>query len=190
MYAQAIDASDYEYQTLRKAKYVASRIELFRRRNNLSWTDHAEVAALEAPLADRILELAEEGKFSRAQIRDAVRVATAKTIAAPTEREPNDGDGYSERDQELDNAREALAAIAAENAELRDQLAKGACPEGMDAESLLKELRADVAGLRADLALVTKARDTLLNEKAAMQRQLAAQKKQITKLEKLTKIAA
>lgn len=46
--AVALDQTEYEYQTLKIAKYVAGKFQLFRRRNNLSWSHHVEVAALPA----------------------------------------------------------------------------------------------------------------------------------------------
>jgi hypothetical protein len=44
---QTISSSDYEYQTLRDAVWVSSRIELSRRRDNLTWGHHREVASWE-----------------------------------------------------------------------------------------------------------------------------------------------
>jgi len=43
-YAQAIEVSDKEYQTLADAARVAGNIEFTRRRVNLSWSHHQEVA--------------------------------------------------------------------------------------------------------------------------------------------------
>jgi hypothetical protein len=42
MYSQALDATDYEDGSLRNAKYVADRIEICRRRQNLSWSHHQD----------------------------------------------------------------------------------------------------------------------------------------------------
>lgn len=47
MYAQALDNTDCEYQTLRNYKYVADRVELSLRKDNLSFNHHATVAPLE-----------------------------------------------------------------------------------------------------------------------------------------------
>src|SRR5712672_3384883 len=44
MYEEAAKRTGFEYHTLRKDKHVASRVELFRRRNNLSFSHHEEVA--------------------------------------------------------------------------------------------------------------------------------------------------
>ena len=60
-YKKAVDESKFEYETLRGLKYVSQSIELFRRRNFLSWSHHAEVAALEPDEQDFWLERAERG---------------------------------------------------------------------------------------------------------------------------------
>lgn len=71
-YAQALDATDYSYQTLRKAAYVAGSFELFRRRNNLSFAHHAEVAAVPMPQQDALLDEAAKFGWSRSDLRLAV----------------------------------------------------------------------------------------------------------------------
>jgi N6-adenosine-specific RNA methylase IME4 len=73
MYARALDESDYEYQTLINAKVVSSRFELNRRRLNLSWSHHQEVAALAPAQADAMLDAAEDEKQTRDELRRAVR---------------------------------------------------------------------------------------------------------------------
>src|SRR4030042_1404573 len=52
-YSQALEASDYEAITLRNAAWVGKSIEMSRRHNNLSWSHHLEVAALESKEQDR-----------------------------------------------------------------------------------------------------------------------------------------
>lgn len=42
-YTKALDTMDYSYGTLRNAKFVSGRLELSRRRDNLSWSHHLEV---------------------------------------------------------------------------------------------------------------------------------------------------
>ena len=46
-YEAAVRVTGYDRQTLMNMVYVASRFEISRRRENLSWSHHAEVAALE-----------------------------------------------------------------------------------------------------------------------------------------------
>ena len=48
---RALDATDYGYQTVADAKWVARRFELSRWRQNLPWSHHKEVAALRRPRA-------------------------------------------------------------------------------------------------------------------------------------------
>lgn len=45
-YAAALERTGYDYGTLRDAKGVATSVELSRRRDNLTWAHHREVAAL------------------------------------------------------------------------------------------------------------------------------------------------
>jgi hypothetical protein len=76
MYSQALEQSDYNYGTLRNAKFVSERIELSCRRDNLSWSHHAEVAAIEDK-ADRAkwLKAAEEDGMSKSDLRKAIRMS-------------------------------------------------------------------------------------------------------------------
>jgi len=69
MYAQALDHTHYEYSTVRKFKYVEARFPKGRRRNNLSWSHHAEVASLPPKEADKLLDSAEKFHWSRADLR-------------------------------------------------------------------------------------------------------------------------
>jgi N6-adenosine-specific RNA methylase IME4 len=57
MYAQALDATDYSYSHLSKAKWVAEQFDFCDRSQNLSWTHHSFAASL--PPADRSAVLAE-----------------------------------------------------------------------------------------------------------------------------------
>ena len=52
-YSQALELGDYERGTLRNAAWVAGHIEMSRRRDNLSWSHHNEVADLEPEDQDR-----------------------------------------------------------------------------------------------------------------------------------------
>jgi N6-adenosine-specific RNA methylase IME4 len=73
MYSQALEATGVEYQTARDAKWVSGRIELSRRRDNLSWSHHREVSPLEPADQDKLLEKAEAEGWSRQDLRKAVR---------------------------------------------------------------------------------------------------------------------
>lgn len=61
-----------EFQTLRNIAAVCSAMETSRRRDTLSWSHHAEVAALPASEADALLDQAEQNGWSRRDLRAAV----------------------------------------------------------------------------------------------------------------------
>lgn len=83
-YAQALDESDYAYQTLRNAAYVANRVEMYRRRYNLSWGHHQSVAELDPTEADALLEQAEKNGWTVRDLRRARRaVKTQETPDLP-----------------------------------------------------------------------------------------------------------
>jgi len=71
--AQALDSETYAFQTFMNASWVAGQIETSRRREVLSWSHHAEVAALEPKEQDRLLDLAVKENWSRQELRQAVR---------------------------------------------------------------------------------------------------------------------
>lgn len=88
-YSQAIDATEKSYSALSTAKSVAARFEVCRRRQNLSFAHHAEVAALPPEAADRLLKLAEDEGWShkdlRAKVGHAKRLAKAISDPKPLE---------------------------------------------------------------------------------------------------------
>lgn len=87
-YADAIQATEKSYQTLAHAKSVAEKFEFFRRRKNLSWSHHAEVAALAPNDADELLNAAEANAWSQKELRRRVsQQKAARTIdcAEPTD---------------------------------------------------------------------------------------------------------
>lgn len=72
-YRHASELTGYDEQTLMNLVYVAGRYGISRRRENLSWSHHAELAALEPPDQDRWLEEAEAASLSVRQLRQRVR---------------------------------------------------------------------------------------------------------------------
>lgn len=73
-YSQALETTEYEYQTLRNTKWVAERFsELSRRRDNLSFSHHAEVADLKPKEQDRFLGKAESEGWTRNQLRQELK---------------------------------------------------------------------------------------------------------------------
>lgn len=70
--AAALD-SRYSFQTFMDAGWVAGQIETSRRREVLSWSHHKEVAALPAQEQDYWLDEAEQGHWSRKELRAAMK---------------------------------------------------------------------------------------------------------------------
>lgn len=75
-YAQALDNGVYDLGTWKNFAYVAGRFTPERRREELTWSHHQAVAALEPDVADRLLALAvEHVGTSRADLRSWATVA-------------------------------------------------------------------------------------------------------------------
>lgn len=72
MYAQAVDATDKSYETLKQAVYVAGAYELCDRSHNLSWTHHLQAASLPREERAQLLRRAEDGGFGVREIRAEV----------------------------------------------------------------------------------------------------------------------
>jgi hypothetical protein len=72
-YTRAARITGYDVQTLMNMVYVASKFEISRRRENLSWSHHETVASLEADEQDRWLDLATSQSLSVADLRVELR---------------------------------------------------------------------------------------------------------------------
>lgn len=72
-YAQAMDETKYKLQTLSNDKWIASRVQPSRRRENLSFSHHAEIADLEPEEQEIMLDMAEKHEMPLATFRKAVR---------------------------------------------------------------------------------------------------------------------
>jgi hypothetical protein len=87
-YTAAAKLTGYDVHSLRNMSYVASRFsEVSRRRDALSWSHHAEVAALSPFEQDRWLERAVQERLSVADLRlelRASRRSCERPDAAPT----------------------------------------------------------------------------------------------------------
>jgi hypothetical protein len=59
-YEALMAATGLSYQTIANTAMVAGKVELSRRRENLSFAHHTEVAALPAVEQDRLLDLAQK----------------------------------------------------------------------------------------------------------------------------------
>ncbi|MFG1853866.1 LmbU family transcriptional regulator [Actinomadura geliboluensis] len=96
-YREAIDRTGLDYQTLRNYAWVARRFEHHRRRDGLSFAHHAEVTRLSPPEQDYWLRKAEEQKWSRNELRRAVR----ESLAEQSPGLPGDGEERGGRRKEL-----------------------------------------------------------------------------------------
>lgn len=74
-YYRAIEEVGLDYKTIRNYAWVARRFEWPRRRADLSFQHHAEVAALPPERQDHWLELAARRKWSRNRLRQQLREA-------------------------------------------------------------------------------------------------------------------
>lgn len=93
-YSRAAKITGYDSQTLMNMVYVASRFDFSRRRENLSWSHHAELAALSEGDQERWLDAVERERMSirclRQELRreDRMRVAPRAEASPPARREP------------------------------------------------------------------------------------------------------
>jgi hypothetical protein len=80
-YKEAARITGYDVHSLRNIAYVAGRVEVSRRRDNLAWSHHAEVSALEPDEQDRWLDLASTEKMSVSDLRIELRAARRRNKA-------------------------------------------------------------------------------------------------------------
>jgi hypothetical protein len=74
-YSRAARVTGYDVQSLMNMALVASKFQISRRREKLSWSHHAEVAALPEEAQERWLDEAEGLRLSVHALRDKLRVA-------------------------------------------------------------------------------------------------------------------
>jgi N6-adenosine-specific RNA methylase IME4 len=72
-----------EYQTCAQAGWVAGSIEFSRRRENLSWSHHLEVAALDPDEQDRWLDRAETNHWTRDELRRQIKTPGVLPLPEP-----------------------------------------------------------------------------------------------------------
>lgn len=83
MYKEAVRVTGYDYGTLRNIVSLAQKFRLSRRRDNLSWGHHAEVASLPCEEQDFWLDRAVELGLSREDLRVELRAAQ-RSCAVPS----------------------------------------------------------------------------------------------------------
>jgi hypothetical protein len=113
-YRQAAAITGLEEKTLRNIAWVAARVEMSRRRDNLSWSHHAEVAALSPTNQDAWLAGAVGHKWTRKQLREQLQ-------PEPDGRDRGDDDQALE-DQALEEVA-ALVGVSAEDVRRLDRVA-------------------------------------------------------------------
>jgi hypothetical protein len=74
-YKQAVEQTALDYQTLRNYAWVARRYTVTRRRADLSFQHHAELASMTPPDQDLWLDRAEKFGWSRNELRNRVRAS-------------------------------------------------------------------------------------------------------------------
>jgi hypothetical protein len=98
-YRRAARITGYDVQTLMNIVYVASKFEISRRRENLSWSHHETVAPLEPDEQDHWLDLATSRKLSVSDLRlelRSTRRAHRSTVANQRGQEISDRETTSE----------------------------------------------------------------------------------------------
>jgi hypothetical protein len=119
MYEQAIAATKLSYSHLRHAKAVAARFELCRRRHNLSWSHHQEVAHIDdLTEQDRLLDEAEQNGWSQKVLRDVIRdrhlkLPTPAREPPPKKQRPPADDALAS-DKRVEDVLARLAALSPE----------------------------------------------------------------------------
>ncbi|HXB63453.1 MAG TPA: hypothetical protein VNV42_01125 [Solirubrobacteraceae bacterium] len=111
-YARASRITGYDVQTLMNMVYVATHFEISQRRENLSWSHHAEVCALPADERERWLELAQREHLSvrclREELRRVRRLASDRS-APDDDRSPRLAAPQAHGEQDADLARNGVA---------------------------------------------------------------------------------
>jgi hypothetical protein len=93
-YTQWIEETGLSENTLTTYRWVAERIEPLRRRKDLGWSHHREVASLPVPAQETLLDAAESAGLTRWQVRQAAKVERERIEgrAATTDGTPLDDD--------------------------------------------------------------------------------------------------
>nr|WP_042178475.1 LmbU family transcriptional regulator [Kibdelosporangium sp. MJ126-NF4]CEL13201.1 conserved hypothetical protein present in several antibiotic biosynthetic clusters [Kibdelosporangium sp. MJ126-NF4] len=88
-YHRAIQAAGLRYQTLRNYAWVARQFDLERRRSELTFQHHTEVASLPLDEQDRLLDQAVREEWTTKQLRSAIQLE--RTGSTKQERSADDG---------------------------------------------------------------------------------------------------
>jgi hypothetical protein len=118
-YVRAARTTGYDVQTLTNMVYVASRFAIARRRESLSWSHHAELAALDPEQQEHWLAFAAEERLSVRDLRTELRNSRVLRPAEQVVDEHEQGKerrcvGKRERAREID-APPAVATVVCPN---------------------------------------------------------------------------
>ena len=80
MYTQALESTDYTAGTLRNMAYVARKVELSRRHDNVSFVKHQEVANLEPEQQEEVLSNIEENSLTNRETRQLVKKINRESV--------------------------------------------------------------------------------------------------------------
>ncbi len=81
-YSRAVRLTGYDAQSLMNMVHVASRFDVYRRREKLSWSHHASLASLELDRQEHWLSCAESERLSVADLRVELRTERRAREAA------------------------------------------------------------------------------------------------------------
>ncbi|OWA13175.1 regulator [Streptomyces sp. CS113] len=143
-YREAIDRTGLDYQTLRNYAWVARRFEYHRRRADLSFAHHAEVARLSPPEQDYWLRKAQQHKWSRNELRRAVRASLAEQRETPDAATARSGERRAGRMAEpagADSRQEKVATLTIElSTGQLDKYSKVAAAHGLPLEKWVTQI--------------------------------------------------
>jgi hypothetical protein len=127
-YSRAARITGYDVQSLMNMAYVASRFSGERRREQLSWSHHAELAGLEPGDQDAWLDRAELKRISVHGLREELRTWRAKRKAAAA------GEAVAPAEKNADNAENTENIESTENTENTENAGNTALDEAALAE--------------------------------------------------------
>lgn len=87
-YTRAAKITGYDTQTLMNMVYVATHFPASRRRENLSWSHHEALAALDPEEQDSWLDQADQHRWSVSDLRSMLRMARKTTRELPPGGQP------------------------------------------------------------------------------------------------------
>lgn len=72
-YTEAIKLTGLDYQTVKQCLWVSKSVDMVRRRTNLDWSHHAEVAALDPKRQEQWLGAADKKSLSTRELRASIK---------------------------------------------------------------------------------------------------------------------